>query len=386
MTDPVHPRAEIVVDLAAIRHNVRVLGDLVAVDGPVQMLTVVKADGYGHGLAEVSRAARAGGAAWLGVATVDEALAVRASGDSGRLLCWLTTPGDDLAAAVAADIDVTAYSLAELTELAALAGSGVRPRVQIKVDTGLSRGGAPREEWPELFAAASDLEREGRVVITGIWSHFAASDEPEHPANDAQETGFREALDLAAAAGLDPEVRHLANSAAAILRPSSRFDLVRCGIASYGLDPAPGRTPELGLVPAMTVQGRLALVKHVDAGAGVSYGHTWVAERPTTLGLVPIGYAEGLPRRASNRADAWVGGRRRPVRGLVCMDQIIIDLGGDVPPVGEEVVVFGPGSRGEPTAQDWAEAADTITYEIVTQVGGRLVRRHVDSDDRSQKP
>ncbi len=386
MSDPVHPRAEIVVDLAAIRHNVRVLGDLVAVDGPVQMLTVVKADGYGHGLAEASRAARAGGAAWLGVATVDEALAVRASGDSGRLLCWLTTPGDDLASAVAADIDVTAYSLAELTELAALADSGMRPRVQIKVDTGLSRGGAPREEWPELFAAASDLEREGRVVITGIWSHFAASDEPEHPANDAQETGFREALDLAAAAGLDPEVRHLANSAAAILRPSSRFDLVRCGIASYGLDPAPGRTPELGLVPAMTVQGRLALVKHVDAGAGVSYGHTWVAERPTTLGLVPIGYAEGLPRRASNRAEAWVGGRRRPVRGLVCMDQILIDLGGDVPPVGEEVVVFGPGSRGEPTAQDWAEAADTITYEIVTQVGGRLVRRHVDSDDRSRKP
>jgi len=383
MSDPVPPRAEIVVDIAAIRHNVRVLGDLVA---PAQVMTVVKADGYGHGLAAASRAARAGGAGWLGVATVDEALAVRASGDTGRLLCWLTTPGDDLASAVAADVDVTAYSLTELGDLAAVSGSGRRPRVQIKVDTGLSRGGAPREEWHDLFAGAGDLERRGLVTVTGIWSHFAASDEPEHPANDAQETAFREALALGEAAGLDPEVRHLANSAAAILRPSSRFDLVRCGIASYGLDPAPGHTPDLGLVPAMTVRGRLALVKQVAAGAGVSYGHTWVAEEPTTLGLVPIGYADGLPRRASNRAHAWVGERQRPVRGRVCMDQFVIDLGGDTPPVGEEVVVFGPGLDGEPTAQDWAEAADTISYEIVTQVGGRLVRRHVDLDDRSNNP
>ena len=383
MSDPVPPRAEIVVDIAAIRHNVRVLGDLVA---PAQVMTVVKADGYGHGLAAASRAARAGGAGWLGVATVDEALAVRASGDTGRLLCWLTTPGDDLASAVAADVDVTAYSLTELGDLAAVSGSGRRPRVQIKVDTGLSRGGAPREEWHDLFAEAGDLERRGLVTISGIWSHLAASDEPEHPANDAQETAFREALALGEAAGLDPEVRHLANSAAAILRPSSRFDLVRCGIASYGLDPAPGHTPDLGLVPAMTVRGRLALVKQVAAGAGVSYGHTWVAEEPTTLGLVPIGYADGLPRRASNRAHAWVGERQRPVRGRVCMDQFVIDLGGDTPPVGEEVVVFGPGLDGEPTAQDWAEAADTISYEIVTQVGGRLVRRHVDLDDRSNNP
>ena len=396
MSDPVPPRAEIVVDIAAIRHNVRVLGDLVSADAPVAMMVVVKADGYGHGMAEAARAARGAGAAWLGVATVDEALAVRASGDEGRLLCWLTTPGDDLAAVVAADVDVTAYSVAELTELAALSGPEVRPRVQLKVDTGLSRGGAPRGEWDDLFAEAGELERAGRVTITGIWSHFAASDEPEHPANDAQEGAFCDALAMAAAAGLEPEVRHLANSAAAILRPSSRFDLVRCGIASYGLDPAPGRTPDLGLVPAMTVRGRLALVKQVDVGAGVSYGHTWVAERPTTLGLVPIGYADGLPRRASNRAETWVGGRRRPVRGRVCMDQIVVDLDGDVASAGAAVVVFGPGRDGEPTAQDWADAADTITYEIVTQVGGRLVRRHVDSDgdgdsdgdsdDGSEKP
>jgi alanine racemase len=346
------------------------------------MLTVVKADGYGHGLAQSARAAREGGAEWLGVATIDEALAVRATGDTGRLLCWLTTPGDDLAAAIAADVDVTVYSVAELD---ALAEAGEGPRVQIKVDTGLSRGGAPREEWQSLFDAAAAHERAGRVRITGIWSHFAASDEPEHPANDAQEVAFHEALALAAGAGLDPEVRHLANSAAAILRPSSRFDLVRVGIASYGLDPAPGRTPDLGLVPAMTVRGRLALVKHIGAGAGVSYGHTWVADRDTTVGLVPMGYGDGLPRRASNRAHAWVGGRRRPVRGLVCMDQIVIDLDGDVPQIGDEVVVFGPGLAGEPTAQDWAEAADTINYEIVTQVGGRLVRRHVDTDNQERQ-
>lgn len=383
MTDLVSLRAEIVVDVAAVRHNVRVLSEWVSDQAPVAMLTVVKADGYGHGLAQAGRAAREAGAEWLGTATIDEALALRAAGDEGRLLCWLTTPGDDLAAAVTRDIDVTAYSVAELE---ALAGVGTPARVQLKVDTGLSRGGAPRDRWHDLFAEASHLEQQGRIQVTGIWSHLACSDDPEHPANDAQEATFREALALADSAGLTPEVRHLANSAAAILRPSARFDLVRCGIASYGLDPAPGHTPELGLVPAMTVQGRLAMVKHIDAGAGVSYGHTWVAREPTTLGLVPIGYADGLPRHASNRAQVWAAGRRRPVRGIICMDQFLIDLEGDEPEAGDPFVVFGSGSSGEPTAQDWAEAAGTISYEIVTGMGGRLVRRHVDSDQPQAQP
>jgi alanine racemase len=179
-------------------------------------------------------------------------------------------------------------------------------------------------------------------------------------------------------AGLHPEVRHLANSAAAILRPGARYDLVRCGIATYGLDPAPGRTPDLGLVPAMSVVARLAMVKALTTGDSVSYGHTWTADRDTTVGLVPVGYGDGIPRVSGNRAHVWVAGQQRPVRGVVCMDQLVVDLGGDLPEAGDDVVVLGPGTRGEPTAQDWAEASDTINYEIVTRIGGRMPRVHVD--------
>ncbi|GAA1166318.1 alanine racemase [Nocardioides aquiterrae] len=363
-------RAEIVVDLAAIRHNVRTLRELTGVPS----MTVVKADGYGHGMVEVARAARAAGSEWLGVTTIDEALALRASGDDGPLLCWLTVPGDDWAAAIDAGIDVTAYSVAELDEIAA---TGRSARVQLKVDTGLSRGGATLADWPAVVARAEQGERDGSWRITGIWSHFAASDDPDHPANDAQERVFHQALALAG--GLTPEVRHLANSAAGILRPSSRLDLVRFGLASYGLDPAPGRTPDLGLVPAMTARATLAMTKRIHAGDGVSYGHTWIADTDTTVGLVPAGYGDGIPRHASNAAHVLVEGKQRAMRGRVCMDQFVVDLDGDSPAPGADVVIFGPGTHGEPTAQDWAEAAGTISYEIVTRIGGRFARRHVNA-------
>jgi alanine racemase len=368
-------RAEIVVDVAAIRHNVRLLKQLTG----TQMMTVVKADGYGHGLAESARAARDAGAEWLGVATIDEALALRAAGDTGRVLCWLTVPGEDHGAALDADVDVTAYSVAELDEIAAAA----RPtpaRVQLKVDTGLSRGGAPIAQWPDVVRRARRGEIDGTWRVSGVWSHFSSSDEPEDPANEDQEKLFHEALDLALQEGLRPEVRHLANSAAAILRPSSRLDLVRCGIASYGLDPAPGVSPDIGLRPAMTARADLAMVKHVEAGAAVSYGRTWTADHATTLGLVPVGYGDGLPRVGGNRAEVLVAGRRRPVRGQICMDQLVVDLDGDDPRAGADATIFGPGTDGEPTAQDWAEACGTISYEIVTRIGGRLTRRHVDSE------
>lgn len=371
------PLAEIVVDLAAIRHNVRRLAEVVSSDGPVRLMVVVKADGYGHGMVPVARAAREAGADWIGVATLPEALALRAAGDTGPLLCWLTTPDEDWAAALAADVDVAAYSRAELDAIAA-AG---RARVHLKVDTGLSRGGASRADWPALFAHARELELAGRIEVVGLWSHLVAGDEPDHPANDAQEAAFRDAAEQAAAAGLVPRLHHLANSAAAVLRPSMRFDMVRCGIAAYGLDPAPGSTPpDLGLRPAMTVRARLVLSKPVAAGEGVSYGHTWVAEHDTTIGLVPAGYADGVPRAAGNTVSVWVGGRARPVRGRVCMDQFAVDLDGELPPAGTEVVLFGPGDDGEPTAADWARALDTITYELVSRIGGRLTRRYVDTD------
>lgn len=372
-------RAEIVVELPAIRHNVSLLREHTG----VAVMSVVKADGYGHGLVPAATAARQGGASWLGVATIDEALALREAGDTGRLLCWLAVPGEDYRAAIEADVDVTVYSAPELAEVVAAAGD-LPARVQVKVDTGLSRGGAPRAAWEPLLALCAEHERAGRIRVTGVWSHFACSDEPDHPANDAQQAAFDEALALAAALGLTPEVRHLANSAAALLRPAARYDLVRTGLASYGLDPAPGVTPDLatpdrpGLVPAMSAVARLAMVKRVAAGESVSYGHTWTAERPTTLGLVPVGYADGVPRHAGNRAEVLVRGRRRPVRGRICMDQLVVDLGDDHAEAGDEVRLFGTGLLGEPTAQEWAEWCDTISYEIVSRIGGRFRRGWTD--------
>jgi alanine racemase len=258
---------------------------------------------------------------------------------------------------------------------------GRRARLQLKVDTGLSRNGTPPGEWDAVLTTA--LQARDLVEVTGIWSHLACSDEPDHPANDAQESAFREAAAAAKARGLTP-LLHLANSAAALTRPSAHLDLVRCGIAAYGLSPIPqlASSADLGLRPAMTLQTRLAAVRSVGAGQGVSYGHTYVTERPTVLGLVPAGYADGVPRHASNRAEVLVGGRRRPVVGRVCMDQLVVDLGDDDAQPGSPVVLFGPGTSGEPTAQDWADAAQTISYEIVTRLGGRTVRRHAQLVDR----
>ncbi|MBS4753476.1 alanine racemase [Nocardioides sp. zg-ZUI104] len=382
-TAPLGP-AEIVVDLDAIRANAEVLREI----SGVPLIAVVKADGYGHGMVESARAARAGGAQWLATATVEEALVLREAGLDGPLLCWISspevTPGATYAAAVAAGIDLSAYSVAELDAIAAAAAQAGRPaRVQLKVDTGLTRGGIPRAAWPDVFARARAGAEAGQWQVTGIWSHLACADEPEHPANAEQEAVFDEAVALAEAHGLTSLMRHLANSAAAILRPSARYDAVRCGIALYGLDPAPGHTPDIGLVPAMTVRAPLMMVKDAHEGDAVSYGQHWVAERPTTLGLVPVGYGEGIPRSASRpgepeaAARVGIGGRLRPIRGTVCMDQVVVDLDGDRPEIGTEVVVFGPPSAGGPTAQDWAQACGTINYEIVTRIGGRMSRTHV---------
>jgi alanine racemase len=375
-------RAEIVVDLGAIRHNVWRLRELVSGDSRTPaLMVVVKADGYGHGMVESARAARQAGAEWLGVATADEALALRAAGDTGRVLSWLAAPGEELGPVIAADIDVSAYSVAQLDEIVAAAGARVA-RVQLKVDTGLSRGGAPRDEWVPLFEAARKAEVAGEVSVVGLWSHFACSDEPGHPANQAQEQAFREALELAADAGLTPELRHLSNSAGALFRPSARFDLVRVGIAAYGLTPAPdvASSADLGLVPAMTVRGSVVMAKDLPAGAGVSYGHTFVADRPMRVALVPMGYGDGIPRHASSTADVQIRGQRCPVLGRICMDQFIVASAAAEP--GDDVVLFGPGAHGEPTAQDWADACGTISYEIVTRIGGnagRAGRRWIES-------
>jgi alanine racemase len=370
--DPRTACAEI--DLAAFRANIATVAEVAA---PALVMVVVKADGYGHGMLPCAREARAAGAAWLGVATPGEALALRESGDSGRLLAWLYGPDTDLTAAVAADVDLAAHSVLHLSALTMAAGTAERAaRVHLKLDTGLSRNGAPAAAWPELCAAAAEAEQTGAVRVVGIWSHLAGADEPGAASVPAQRQTFDWGLQVAAGAGLRPEVRHLANSAAALIVPGARYDVVRVGIAAYGIDPAPGIAARAGisLQPVMRLRGQLVNVKEIEAGAGVSYGHTWHAPAATHVGLVPLGYGDGVPRHAGNVAAVSVRGRRVPVRGRVCMDQFVVELGAGAAEVGDEVVLFGSGAEGEPTAEEWAGWCGTIGYEIVTRIGARVPR------------
>ena len=366
------------IDLDAIAANVRVLDGLA---GAAQVMAVVKADGYGHGLLPSARAALAGGAAWLGVAFLEEALALRAAGLHAPVLAWLTTPGEDLTPAVAADVDLGVYDEPALARAAAAGRQAGRPaRVQLKVDTGLSRGGTRPELWPALCEAAAKAEADGAVRVTGVWSHFANADGgADHPVTRRQAEVFDRALDVVDQAGLRPDVRHLANSAATLTAPGTHYDLVRPGLAVYGLSPVPqlGRPADFGLRPAMSLRSHVALVKRVPAGAGVSYGHRYTTATQTTLALVPLGYADGVPRSGTNALEVLLGARRRRFAGTVCMDQFVLDVGDDDIAEGAEVLLFGPGDDGEPTAQDWADVLGTIDYEIVTRIGPRVPRVYV---------
>ncbi|WP_326610839.1 alanine racemase [Streptomyces scopuliridis] len=371
-------RARAEVDLAALRGNVRALRSRV---GPgVALMGVVKSDGYGHGMVPTARAALDAGATWLGTATPHEALALRAAGIESRVMCWLWTPGDPWREGIEADLDMSVSAMWALREVTAAARGAGRPaRIQLKADTGLGRNGCQPADWPELVAAALDAQAAGLVRVTGLWSHFACADEPGHPSITAQLDAFHEMVAYAEKEGVEPEVRHIANSAAMLTLPQASFDLVRAGIAMYGISPSPelGTSRDFGLRPAMTLSASVALVKRVPEGHGVSYGHHYVTSRETTLGLVPLGYADGIPRHASGRGPVLVGGVRRRVAGRVAMDQFVVDLGGDTPEPGATAILFGPGDRGEPTAEDWAEAADTIAYEIVTRIGSRVPRVYV---------
>jgi alanine racemase len=374
-------RAAAHIELGAISANVSRIREIA---GRAEVMAVVKAEGYGHGMVQSANAAQAGGATWLGVAFLEEALMLRAAGIGGRILCWLAVPGEPLGEAISADIDLSAsapWMVAEIANAALTAGRVAR--VHLKVDTGLSRGGAVATDWPELVVAALSAEAEGYLKIVGLWSHLVHGDQPSHPTTARQIAAFSEALDFAWREGVQPEVRHLANSGGLLCVPDTRFDLVRAGLAVYGLSPTPHErdSAALGLRPAMTLTGRLALTKHVPAGTGVSYGHRYTTTDATKLGLVPMGYADGIDRKAANGAEVLIRGRsgnlRRTISGTVCMDQFVVDLGPDPTDdfaAGDEVVLFGPGDEGEPTAQDWADALDTISYEIVSRIGVRVPR------------
>ncbi|CAM5557794.1 alanine racemase [Streptomyces griseorubiginosus] len=378
-TAPLRARAEI--DLAALRANVRTLR---ARASGAALMAVVKSDAYGHGAVPCARAAVEAGAKWLGTATPEEALALRKAGLPGRIMCWLWTPGGPWREAIEADLDVSASDLWALREVADAARAADLPaRVQLKADTGLGRGGCqPGEDWAELVAEALRAQSEGLLRVTGLWSHFACADEPGHPSIAAQLALFREMVAYAEGQGVTPEVRHIANSPATLTLPESHFDLVRTGIALYGISPSPdlGAPADFGLRPVMTLSASIALVKRVPGGHGVSYGHRYVTPGETTLGLVPVGYADGVPRHASGAGPVLVDGKWRTVAGRIAMDQFVVDLGGDEPPAGAPAVLFGPGDGGEPTAEDWAQAAGTIAYEIVTRIGTRVPRVYVNEE------
>jgi alanine racemase len=376
-------RAKVRIDLDALRANVATLK---AKAPGAAFMAVVKADGYGHGMVPCARAALEAGATWLGVATPEEALGLRRAGVGGRVLCWLWTPGGPWRECVEADVEVTVgagWALAEV--VAAARAAGRTANVQLKIDAGLGRNGAQPAEWPGLTEAARAAEREGLIRVTGVWAHFSCADEPGHPAIDRELGVFRTAVRQAEDAGLRPEVRHIANSPGTLTLPESHFDLVRPGVAMYGISPVPqvGGPAEFGLRPVMTLSARLASVKRVPGGHGVSYGHQYVTPRETTLALVPVGYADGVPRHASGAGPVLVAGKWRAVAGRVAMDQFVVDLGDDSASPGDEAVLFGPGDRGEPTAEDWARACGTIAYEIVTRIGPRVPREYVGAADRA---
>ncbi|GGB82814.1 alanine racemase [Knoellia flava TL1] len=367
--------AWVTVDLDAIRDNVRELARRAA---GAEVMAVVKADAYGHGLVHSARAAVAGGATWLGVAQLTEALQLRAAGVTTRALTWLYAPGADFGAAIDADLDISVSAPWALDAVVAAARErGRAARIHVKVDTGLGRNGALGQGWTDLVAALGSVVAEGAVEVVGVWSHFALADAPQHPTVLAQRDRFVEAAAELERAGIRPQLRHLANSAATLTNPDAHFDLVRPGLAVYGLSPVPdlGAPADFGLREAMRVTARLALVKQAPAGQGVSYGHAYTTTEDTVLGLVPLGYADGIPRHAGSLGPVQVDGRRLTVAGRVCMDQFVLDLGPSYAgAAGDEVVILGRGADGEPTAQDWAAAIGTINYEIVTRMSSRLPR------------
>ncbi|MEV8633131.1 alanine racemase [Streptosporangium sp. NPDC051023] len=365
--------AEARVDLSAIRDNVALLGER---SPGAETMAVVKADGYGHGLVASATASLEGGATRLGTAYLREALALRAAGITAPILSWIIPPGEPLDEAIVHDVELSTGAGWLLDAIAEAAGrTGRVARVHLKADTGISRGGASVADWPALVDRAMARQAEGTIEVVGLWSHFACADIPGHPAIETQLSVFDEALAIAekAGAGGSHVIRHMANSAALLTLPQARYDMVRPGLAVFGLSPIP-EMGDFGLRPAMTLVARIAMAKRVPAGTGVSYGHTYFTEHETTLGLVPLGYADGILRHATNVAEVLAGGRRRRVAGRVCMDQFVIDVGDDPLAEGDEVILFGDGSLGEPTVQEWADSLGTITHEIVTRIGSRVPR------------
>ena len=359
---------EATIDLNAIAANVEALRRIA---GTPHFLAVTKANGYGHGAAAVARAAITGGADWLGVVDATEAKVLRDAGISSPILTWLHGPDETFRAAVELDLDVGVSSLSELERAAA---AGVRA-VHLKVDTGLGRNGSAPALWAALFERARALQASGGPTVRGIFSHLANAGEQ---ADADQLDEFERARAVAASVGVEPELLHIAATEGALRRPASRYNMVRVGLGCYGLSPFPDAAPsDFGLTPALELSGAVLSVKRVAAGSGVSYGFTYRTDQETTLALVPLGYADGVPRHASNRGPVMINGQRYRVAGIIAMDQFVVDVGDAAVAVGDRAVLFGGPASGAPSTRDWAEAAGTIDYEIVARLGARIERRFI---------
>ncbi|GAA1914274.1 alanine racemase [Nocardioides hwasunensis] len=354
------------VDLSAVAANTR----LFAARTDAEVIAVVKADGFGHGAADVARTALAHGATSLGVTSIDEALALRDAGLGGRILSWLNPLDASYAAALAADVDLAVPSREHLAAILRAASVQRPARVHLHLDTGMSRDGAEPSGWPALCRAARRAERAGLVHVVGLMGHLGCADAPADECNVLGRRRFAWGLEVARQAGLRPEMRHLAATSATLLDPRSHHTHVRIGAGLVGIDPS-GATP---LAAGLTLTAPVVSVRRVRAGAGVGYGHTWIAPTATTLALLPLGYADGLPRLASGRAEVLLRGRRRPVVGRISMDQVVVDLGDDHVEPGDTAIVLGPGDHGEPSVAEWAGWADTIAHEVVTGIGSRVHR------------
>jgi alanine racemase len=366
------PEREARINLGAITANVATLKHSAT---PAVLMAVVKANGYGHGAVESARAALAGGADWLGVVDSVEAFQLRDAGITAPLLTWMHGPRANFEKSIAAGIDLGVSTLEQLDQVAAAsAGSSGVGFVHLKIDTGLGRNGIADDKCAEVFDRAAAYERAGRLRVRGLFSHLSNAGADE---DAVQISRFEVQAAAAKAAGLTINLHHLSATEATLVRPAARFDMVRVGLGIYGLSPFPGTTAkELGLRPAMELRAPIVNVKRVPAGTGISYGFTYRTTEPSTLALIPLGYADGVPRAASSRGPVSINGRQYRVSGRIAMDQFVVDLGADTAAIGDTAVLFGDPETGVPAADDWAIAADTINYEIVTRVGHRVTRTY----------
>lgn len=375
---------ELIIDLDAVAANLKTMSQHVTrSDGSRPLvMCVVKADAYGHGMIQVARKLESVGADYLGVADISEALALRNAGIDLPILAWLHSPRENFHAALNAGIELGLANLEQLERVASAASAiGRVARIHLKIDTGLGRNGSSEADWPALLERTRELVSAGTVQTVGVFSHLSCTSE----ADDLRQIQkFEDALEVARQIGVAFELRHLTASDGSLNYPQATYDMVRIGVALYGLSPfVDHSSADFGLVPAMTATSIVVQTKRVPAGHGVSYGYLHTTAAETTLALIPVGYAEGLPRNASAQAGAEVAinGQRFEASSRIAMDQFVVDVGDSQVSVGDEVIIFGDPKAGVPSADDWARASESINYEIVTRMGGRFSRRYLGAAD-----